>query len=160
MADTDAAERVHAVLDARATMLGLDPEQVYTVGVAGVLHTLNVSDLTDVLSELASLRRWKQEAMTVLAEWDRVHEALGRPGALGESKASGALAAVDAMGELDSSSVSAWLLHGRVRGYCSNVVRLTHGGLPLTAAEEALPEDHVLDLCLSAVRIYDQGVPS
>ncbi len=39
---------------------------------------------------LAKLERWKEEATAVLADWDRVYEALGHPGALGESKAKAA----------------------------------------------------------------------
>lgn len=37
--------------------------------------------------ELDQLRRWKEEAMLVLAEWERVWEAAGRAGPLGGSKA-------------------------------------------------------------------------
>jgi hypothetical protein len=39
------------------------------------------------LDELDRLRWWKAEALTVLAEWERVWETAGRPGALGSSKA-------------------------------------------------------------------------
>ena len=113
------------------------------------------SDLADVLHELGSLRRWKAAAMTVLTEWDEVSKVLGRPGELGQTHASGALVAVTGLASLDG-----WLALGRSFGHCSDVVCVNHGGLPLTAAEEALPEDEWLDLCLSAVRIYDQGVPS
>lgn len=42
-------------------------------------------------TELDTLRRWKAEAMVVLAEWDRVYVALGNPGELGGSKAIAAL---------------------------------------------------------------------
>lgn len=38
-------------------------------------------------SELDRLRAWKREALAVLAEWEKVWEAAGRPGVLGESKA-------------------------------------------------------------------------
>jgi hypothetical protein len=38
-------------------------------------------------TEIDRLRRWKAEAMAVLGDWEKVYEALGRPGQLGESKA-------------------------------------------------------------------------
>jgi len=41
--------------------------------------------------DMESLRRWKAEATTVLAEWEQVWEALGHPGFLGESKAAASL---------------------------------------------------------------------
>lgn len=42
----------------------------------------------DVLrSEVTRLRRWKAEASAVLSGWERVYDALGKPGPLGESKA-------------------------------------------------------------------------
>ena len=44
--------------------------------------------------QVRELERWKAEGMVVLAEWDRVWEALGRPGRLGESKALSVLAAL------------------------------------------------------------------
>jgi hypothetical protein len=47
-----------------------------------------------VPDELGHLRRWKAEALTVLAEWDRVHEALGSPGRLGQSKAAACVAEI------------------------------------------------------------------
>jgi hypothetical protein len=39
------------------------------------------------LDEIDLLRRWKAEAMLIMAEWDEVWEAAGRPGPLGKSKA-------------------------------------------------------------------------
>ena len=44
--------------------------------------------------ETARLRDWKASAMTVLAEWEKAWDALGRPGALGESKAEAVRASV------------------------------------------------------------------
>lgn len=38
-------------------------------------------------AELAQLRRWKAEAIDVIAQWETAWEAAGRPGRLGESKA-------------------------------------------------------------------------
>lgn len=49
----------------------------------------------DAAAELRRLERWKSEALIVLAEWGKVHEALGSPGRLGEvSKAKASLAEV------------------------------------------------------------------
>lgn len=44
--------------------------------------------------EATNLRRWKAEATEVLSNWDKVFEALGRPGRLGESQAAASLAEV------------------------------------------------------------------
>jgi hypothetical protein len=38
-------------------------------------------------NELEQLRRWKAEAMIVLAKWEQVWEAAGQPGRIGDSKA-------------------------------------------------------------------------
>lgn len=45
--------------------------------------------------ELARLEGWKFEAMVVLGKWDEVFEALGKPGAIGASKADASLAEVN-----------------------------------------------------------------
>lgn len=45
--------------------------------------------------EVKSLQQWKREACEVIGKWERVHEALGKPGKLGKSKADGALAEVE-----------------------------------------------------------------
>lgn len=45
--------------------------------------------------ELRNLRRWKSEATTVLDTWDKVHEALGSPGLLGEHKSAASLAEIE-----------------------------------------------------------------
>lgn len=45
-------------------------------------------------AENERLRRWKAEATEVIAEWEKVHEALGRPGRLGQSKAAASEAEV------------------------------------------------------------------
>ena len=44
-----------------------------------------------------ALREWKSSAMQMLAEWDLVFDALGRPGKLGASKAESALTEVERM---------------------------------------------------------------
>lgn len=44
--------------------------------------------------EIEALRRWKAEATEVIEAWERVWDALGQPGALGESKAAASLAQV------------------------------------------------------------------
>ena len=45
--------------------------------------------------EIAELRAWKESALVVLSEWDRVHEALGSPGPLGMSKATCSLVEIE-----------------------------------------------------------------
>jgi hypothetical protein len=51
-------------------------------------------ECADALKEIDYLRRWQLEATAVLAEWERVWEAAGRPGQLGQSKAAGLLEAL------------------------------------------------------------------
>lgn len=54
-----------------------------------------IMNMLDAAAELRRLERWKSEALIVLAEWGKVHEALGSPGRLGEvSKAKASLAEV------------------------------------------------------------------
>ena len=59
------------------------------------LHALTEGDPTSIYAEAADLRAWKESATTVLAEWDRVFDALGQPGPLGGSKAANALTEVE-----------------------------------------------------------------
>jgi len=40
--------------------------------------------------DVRRLTRWKSEATTVIAQWETVYDALGRPGVLGDSKAEAA----------------------------------------------------------------------
>ena len=47
-----------------------------------------------LLDEVDRLRAWKAEAIAVLAEWEETWQALGRPGLVGASKASGVLGEV------------------------------------------------------------------
>jgi len=44
--------------------------------------------------QVEPLEAWKESAIKVLGEWDKVHEALGKPGKLGESMAAASLAEV------------------------------------------------------------------
>lgn len=46
-----------------------------------------LGQLNAAKGELEQLRAWKAEAMEVLASWEKVWEAAGRPGPLGQSKA-------------------------------------------------------------------------
>jgi hypothetical protein len=57
------------------------------------------SNCESLISDCASLVRWKDEALEVLNEWEKVYEALGSPGALGASKALSALAEVQRVTE-------------------------------------------------------------
>ena len=43
--------------------------------------------LTEAADRIEHLEQWKAEALTVLAEWENVWEAAGKPGPLGSSKA-------------------------------------------------------------------------
>lgn len=46
------------------------------------------------VEEVEPLEEWKESAIKVMSEWDKVHEALGKPGKLGESMAAASLAEV------------------------------------------------------------------
>lgn len=56
-----------------------------------------MSEVADLAAQTAELRAWKREASAVLAEWERVFNALGRPGPLGHSKPANVLAQVEAI---------------------------------------------------------------
>ena len=56
-----------------------------------------------VREEVEPLEEWKESAINVMGEWDKVHEALGRPGKLGESIAAASLAEVERLKALVSS---------------------------------------------------------
>lgn len=51
-------------------------------------------------AEILRLQQWKAEAMEVLAKWDKVHEALGSPAALGQSTAVASAARATALAAL------------------------------------------------------------
>jgi hypothetical protein len=59
-----------------------------------VVHAVTQSEWDELVAEVDRLARWKEEALHVLGQWDLVGLALGSPGALGESRAEAALAAV------------------------------------------------------------------
>ena len=59
----------------------------YTGAAVDGEHWSLTSDGPPSFSELEDLRRWKAEAMIVLAEWETVWLAAGCPGPLGSSKA-------------------------------------------------------------------------
>jgi len=46
---------------------------------------------TCIREQVEPLEAWKESAINVLGEWDKVHEALGKPGKLGESMAAASL---------------------------------------------------------------------
>lgn len=68
--------------------LGLNPDAPAR-GYANHITLIDPHTLHGLRAELEQLRRWKAEAMTVLAEWEDVWIAAGRPGDLGRSKAAG-----------------------------------------------------------------------
>lgn len=61
--------------------------------IAAEIDRVNGTAPTEPADELARLRSWKAEAMEVLGVWDQVHDALGSPAGLGQSKAAASLAA-------------------------------------------------------------------
>ena len=50
---------------------------------------------TCIREEVEPLEAWKESAIKVMGEWDKVHEALGKPGKLGESMAAASLAEIE-----------------------------------------------------------------
>lgn len=54
----------------------------------------DVRAAAEAVRERDRLAQWKAEATAVLAEWDLVHEALGKPGQLGQSIAAASATAV------------------------------------------------------------------
>ena len=61
--------------------------------IAAEIDRIDGTTPTEPADELARLRAWKAEAMEVLGVWDQVHDALGSPAKLGQSKATASLAA-------------------------------------------------------------------
>lgn len=57
----------------------------------------DVRAAADAVDEVDVLRAWKREALEVLAGWDEVWEALGRPGPLGHRKSALVLEQVEAI---------------------------------------------------------------
>lgn len=72
---------------ARSAVMGM--AEVYTDAIEAL-----IADRDARCTEVERLRRWKEEARTVLTDWVKVHDALGSPGALGESMALSSLAEV------------------------------------------------------------------
>lgn len=56
--------------------------------------------IADLVAEVERLTDWKRDAMRVLAGWERVWDALGKPGPLGATKSDSALAAVQRLNRL------------------------------------------------------------
>ena len=53
---------------------------------ANYVATVDPATVTEMCDEIERLRRWKHEAMVLDEAWDRVWDALGKPGLLGEMK--------------------------------------------------------------------------
>lgn len=75
------------------------PDMIYAASVAGsVALTVNLAKregfATCIREKVEPLEEWKESAIKVMGEWDKVHEALGKPGKLGESMAAASLAEV------------------------------------------------------------------
>lgn len=73
----------------------------------------------EIIGGTHDLRAWKESAMSVLAEWDRVHDALGRPGPLGRSLALNTLAEVERLSAENA----------RLREACFEASLRLHGSL-------------------------------
>ena len=81
--ERNATQRVHP----------LHPDNIAALGRLG--FTVVATESYDkTLSEIERLRAWKAEATEVLATWENVWEAVGRPGELGASKAQACLVAL------------------------------------------------------------------
>lgn len=76
-------------------------------------ESARASLMRDAADEIARLRAWKAEALTVLAEWEETWEAAGRPGRLGGSKA---IAVRDEIDRLRGALI-------RILGYTRGAVR-------------------------------------
>lgn len=63
--------------------------------------------LTGIVAEVERLMDWKRDAMRVLAGWERVWDALGKPGPLGATKSDNALAAVQRLNRLGNDLADA-----------------------------------------------------
>lgn len=78
-------------------------EVVTTAGVVAEVMFLKdaalIAAAPSLAAEVERLSSWKQEAIQVIASWEKIHERLGRPGRLGESKAAATLAEVEAMAD-------------------------------------------------------------
>lgn len=106
----------------------------YPLAIPGVMDDFNrrfaKAGYAECLTERAmpaeqretELKAWKESAMSVMAEWDKVYEALGRPGFIGSSMAASSLdevkqlrqtiqALVDAL-EWSSDLAAAWSYAG------------------------------------------------
>ena len=57
-------------------------------------HYLRTGFATCIREEVEPLEAWKESAIKVMGEWDKVWTALGNPGKLGESTAAASLAEV------------------------------------------------------------------
>lgn len=78
---------IYAIRDDGSFLIVNDAEEYgYIDQPDAALIVAAVNALPELLDELERLARWKSEAIQVLNGWDRVHEALGSPGALGQSK--------------------------------------------------------------------------
>lgn len=69
---------------------------------------------TIIREQVEPLEAWKESAIKELSKWDKVHEALGKPGKLGESMAEASLAEVAklrALGEAMNLAMFAYLAH-------------------------------------------------
>ena len=69
---------------------------------------MRIGFATCIREEVEPLEQWKESAINVMSEWDKVHEALGKPGKLGESMAAASLAEVAKLRALVQGLFNSW----------------------------------------------------
>lgn len=89
-ATTDIAERLRQEFRVRDWWPGMDSFD--SARGETVPHPL----AKEAAAEIEALRAWKAEAIEVIGQWEKVWDALGRPGRLGESKAAAVLRFIQA----------------------------------------------------------------
>lgn len=89
--------------------------------------------LIALIDELERLRRWKDEALAVLSEWEKTWVAAGRPGRLGASKAESVRQEIERL-----RGDAGWEYYATARkGYVAGEPRVHERGA-IQAYEEAL----------------------
>lgn len=61
---------------------------------------MRIGFATCIREEVEPLEQWKESAIKVMGEWGKVHEALGKPGKLGESMAAASVAEIERLRSL------------------------------------------------------------
>lgn len=75
----------------------IDPKR--QLRAAGKVIAMLDKQVAELEAEIERLRRWKDEAISVIDDWQAVWESVGRPGALGQSKSLAMLAELGRLGD-------------------------------------------------------------